>query len=211
MGQFVKTRIRCPIYPSRVNQQFTNIFTGTTPKIYKGAGVDFELSIFDTDTTLFDVSNITDVTLMVKPLGNPTAAAEILKTVSVGIRNVSLDEWDNGQLAQVTVSLLGTDTQIAAGTHDLTIWGHTNDAGSDPDVFGTSKIEVIDAGISSVTNPTLTPTYLTEDQIRALLAGYVTYVMPLGKTLTFQSEDGLYNRILGIGNGPVRIDDFEAK
>lgn len=172
--QFVKTRIRCPIYPSKVGEPFLNLFTNTTPKIYKGAGVDFEIALFDSVGVLFDVGNVTDFTLMVKPVNTPGGATEILKTVAPS-GNISLDNWTNGSAQHVSISLLGSETQIAAGTHDLTIWGHTSDAGSDPDVFGQATLEVIDRGITAITNPAVSATYLTEDQIRALIAGFVRF------------------------------------
>lgn len=172
--QFVRTRIRCPIFPSQVGVPFNNLFTNGNPKIYKGAGVDFEIALFDSKDVLFDIGNVSEFTLMVKPAGNPAGATEILKTIAPS-GNISLDNWNNGSAQHVSISLLGSETQIAAGTHDLTLWGHTSDAGSDPDVFGQATLEVIDRGITVITNPAVSATYLTEDQIRALVAGFVRF------------------------------------
>jgi hypothetical protein len=208
MATFVVRRQRCEVNPS-TDAMFVNKFTGTSPRIYKGAGCRFEIAFFNTATELFDVSNIVDVTLMVKPVNNPGAAAEILKTVSV-IVPVDINAWNNGTGQHVTIDLLGSETNIAAGTHDLTIWGHTQDASIDPDVFGVSRVEIVDAGIAGVTNPTLTPQYATIDQVSAILAGYAQRVLPPGATLTFQSPDGLNKRVIGVANGPTRIDELET-
>lgn len=195
--QFAKTRIRCPIYPSKVGENFFNLFSNTTPKIYKGAGVDFELALFDSPGNLFDIGNVVDFTLMVKPVNTPGGAAEILKTVAPA-GNISQANWEAGTAQHVSISLLGSETAIAAGTHDLTIWGHTSDAGSDPDVFGTTKIEVLDAGITAVTNPTVTPTYLTEDQIRQLIAGFVRFNgNPAGSKIQLPSDNGQRYILIG--------------
>jgi hypothetical protein len=212
MAQYVKTRVRVPLYPSKVGENFINLFAGSTPKIHMGAGADFEIAIFNSADELFDVSNITDISVLVRPTNSNTT--EILKTVDSAAINsaLSLESWRSGVQAHVTIPLLGTETAIAAGTHRITIWGHTNDAAVDPDVFGTSVLEVLDSGITAVTNPAVTPNYLTAAQTQALLGSYVPYVMPAGKTLTFMSRDGLFKRILGVqtnDGAASRQDDLE--
>lgn len=198
MGQFVRTRIRCALYPSKVGESFLNVFTNAAPKIYKGGGVDFEIGIFDSANVLFDVANIVDLTLLVQPVGR--ASNYILKTVAPS-GNISLADWQSGIAQHGVISLLGSETSIAVGTHELTIWGHTNDAGSDPDIFGTSRIEVLDAGITVVTQPAVVPNYPTNDQLGAALAGVVRFNgNPPGAKIQLRSPSGLKFATFGADN-----------
>lgn len=198
MGQFVRTRIRCALYPSKVGENFTNVFSNGTPRIYKGAGVDFEFAIFDSAGVLFDIGNIIDFTLLVQPAGR--ASNYVLKTATPS-GNINVSDWNAGTAQHGVISLLGSDTSIALGTHELTIWGRTSDAGTDPDVFGTSKIEVLDAGITVVTQPAIVPNYPTTDQLAAALAGVVKFAgNPPGAKIQLTSASGLKFATFGADN-----------
>lgn len=198
MGQFVRTRLRCPLYPSRVGENFKNVFTGETPKIIKGAGVDFEIAIFDNNAALFDVANVADLTLLVQNAARDTNY--ILKTVAPS-GNISLENWTAGLAQHGIISLLGAETSIAAGSYKITIWGHTTDAGSDPDVFGTSDLTVLDAGITVVTNPPVVASYPTDAQLAAALAGVVRFNgNPAGSKIVLTSPNGLKSAYYGADN-----------
>lgn len=196
--QFAKTRIRCPIYPSKFPDYFQNIFTNGTPKIAKGAGVDFEIALFDSPGVLFDVGNVVDFTLLIQPAGR--ASNLVLKTAAPS-GNIDVSAWTAGTGQHAVISLLGAETSIAVGIHELTIWGHTNDAGSDPDVFGVSKIEVVDAGITVITQPAIVPNYPTNDQLGAALAGVVRFNgNPPGAKIALLSPSGLKTVLYGADN-----------
>ena len=200
MPQHAKTRVRCQIFPSKVGENFNNFFSGGTPKIYKGAGVDFEIVLFNSDGVLFDVANVLDFTLLVKPSGNPAGATEILKTVAPS-GNINISQWNDGTGQHGIIPLLGSDTAIAAGTHDITIWGHTNDDGADPDIFGMSKLEVIDRGITAITNPAITANYPTLEQLNIALAGVVRFNgNPPGAKIRLESPNGLKFATYGADN-----------
>jgi hypothetical protein len=70
MAQFVRTRVRCVIYLGKVGTMFLTQDGGNTPKIFKGAGAEFEfLLVVDKDTP-YDVGNIASLTLMAKRPGS---------------------------------------------------------------------------------------------------------------------------------------------
>jgi len=207
MSQFARSRIRCEVFPGK-SDPFVMVNTNQSPEICKGAGVDFEFAFFDVMGELLDVSNIANVTLLVYPSGTPSTT-EILKTTT-SIQNISQEAWDAGTGAHVTITLLATETAIAAGNHEITLYGHTTDDTLDADCFGFSKLLVVDRGITAVTNPTLTPSYGTLEQIQSMLNGYVPYVMPPGKKLTFTSDDSTKKRIMGVANDGTKIDSDEV-
>lgn len=214
MSQFVKTRVRCPLEPAKVGEQFKTL-TGSTPKIFKGAGCEFELALFD-GSGLFDVANVASFTVSVRALNGGSVA--MLKTVARPDINTTLNigQWNNGTDQHVVVPFLGTETAIAAGTWDITVSGFTDDNVVDPDVFAISKLEVIDAGIVGLVAPVIDPNVgVTLQALQGLLAGYVPFVVPKGKLITFQDDGATWRRTMGLildaqGN-PVRVDSLEQQ
>lgn len=212
MSQFVKTRVRCPLEPAKVGEQFKTL-TGSTPKIFKGAGCEFEFALFD-GTSLFDVANVASFTVSVRALNGGSVA--MLKTVARPDINTTLNngQWTNGTSQHVVVPFLGTETAIAAGTWDITVSGFTDDNVVDPDVFAISKLEVIDAGIVGLTAPVIDPSVgVTLEVLNGLLAGFVPYRVPPGKLITFSDDTDVWRRTLGVildaqGN-PVKLDSLE--
>lgn len=200
MSQFTRTRVRCEVYPNKVGEAFKSRFTAGNPKIYKGGGCDFEIALLNDDGTLFDVSNVTEISILVR---DGTSLATLMAKTSAQInQTLTIDDWNNGIGAHAVVSFTGAEASIAAAVnHKITVHGVTSDAGADPDVFGTSVLEVIDAGITGITNPVIDPaTGVTFETLTNLLAGYVTFLLPPGKTLTYQSDDGKVKRIEGVAN-----------
>lgn len=213
MSQFVRTRIRCAVIPSAPGVSFVQVNTGQSPQVYKSAGFELELGFFDVDgTTLLDVSNIVSVSALVKTLGNPGSAPLVLKTVNQVNAALTIDQWNNGTAQHALVVFSAADASIAAATYALTIYGATADNALDADVFGTSTLNVIDAGISNVVNPPAGPSPGVDlATLQALLANYVQKIMQPGDTLTIVSQDNHTKRILGIGNDATRIDDLEQQ
>lgn len=217
MSQFVRTRIRCEIYPAKVGEPFKVVVVGDTPKIYKGTGIQFEFGFFD-GTVLFDVSNMASVTVSAKPKGNPTAVPSMLKTVAAPNINTGLElvQWQSGVSQHVIVPFTAIETSIDATTdYDITVSGFTTDDVADADVFGTSLLKVIDAGITNLTNPPAggSPAASIAD-IKGLLAGYLKRLLDPGDTITLQTATGK-RRILGAADDPndanavIRVDDIE--
>lgn len=212
--------MRCAVFPAKVGELFQSIFTGSNPKIFKGAGVDFEIALFDLDGSLFDVSNVASMSVLVKPYGSPGSAAEMSKLTAAINAGLTLTDWNNGVGAHAIVSFTGTEANIAAGNHDITVHGVTSDNAVDADVFGRSVLQVIDAGITSNTVAPLNPADgVTFDQLTALLANYVTFGKnPDGKMVTLWSDNGRVGRTLGAADSSPtdpsptlqRVDDAEV-
>jgi hypothetical protein len=217
MSQFVRTRIRCAIYPAKVGESFIVVAVGGTPKIYKGTGVQFEFAFFDGDA-LFDVSNMASVTVSVKQKGHPEAVPSMLKTIAAPNINTGLEltQWQSGAGQHVIVPFTALETSIDATTdYDITVSGFTNDDLVDADVYGTSTLKLIDAGITNLTNPPAGGSPAASiDDIKGLLAGYVKRLLDKGDTITFQTANGK-RRILGAADDPadpnavIRVDDIE--
>lgn len=213
MSQFIRTRIRCAVYPGKIDVAFISVSNGQNPKLYKGSGVEFELAFFDLNDQLFDISNIAAVSVLVKPAGNPTGAAEMLKTVgSAGLNpSLTLDQWQQGTSQHALIIFAGTETAIAAGNHDITIYGTTNDDQLDQDVFGVSSLTVKDAGQGSGTTiPPLSGAPAVDlTLLNAMLGNFLKTVLDAGQQVIFTSPDGTKRRRLGVANDGARTDSLE--
>lgn len=203
---------RVAIYPDKIGQNFLTQ-TGGEPRLFLGAGVDFEIGFFRLDDTLLDISNITDLTLHLKPKGHPSEAPVALKTISAAAMNpaMTLAQWADGSSAHAVISLLGSETAIPAGDYDVTISGHTLDDALDLDVFGVSVVRVLDAGISNLAAPPLgDDPAVTLAQLEALLANFVRFGKnPAGKTLTLVSPNGQRGVTVGCNDDGTMQTDLE--
>jgi hypothetical protein len=206
MGQrFVKTIIRCAIWPSKVGVKFERL-EGGTPQGFKATGMEFQFAFFGADDLLLDVSNIASVSVIVKPTGQPDALAEMNKGVIRPNINTGLtiEQWKAGTSQHVAIPFIKAETAIGAGPHDLTVSGFTDDDVADDDVFGISTLTIINAGTyTGLVIPPLDATpAATLDQIRGLLAGFVQQRMKPGQMITLVSDDSKVMRTIGVQNKP---------
>ncbi len=210
MAQFVRTRLRCALLPSKIAEKFRVQDTGNPPQIFKGAGCEFELGIFVDSKTPFDVSNVGSLTVMAKTQGVPGSAPVMLKATAAITNIASLDTWNDGTEQHAVVVFSGTETNIAAGTYDLTVFGFTTDDGLDQDVFGISTLTIVDAGLTNTVAPPVggSPGVSLLD-VQNLLGNYVKRVRNPGDVDTWVSKNGLWRRITGIDDNGNRIDDLE--
>lgn len=210
MAQFIRTRIRCVLYVGKVGAPFMTEDKGETPKIFKGAGAEFELLLAVDKDNPFDVSNISSLTVMAKAAGQPTTAPVMLKTSAALTNIASIDTWKAGSEQHVVVVFSGVETNIAQGLYDLTVYGVTSDDGLDTDVFGTSTLQIIDAGLNNTVAPPVGASpAVTLEQVQAMLEDYVTVVRRAGVPDIYVSPDGTKRRIVGIDDNAVRIDSIE--
>jgi hypothetical protein len=209
MAQFVRTRVRCAVFPAKVSIPFQSQ-EGATPKIFKGAGCEFELCFFVDASTLFDVGNISSLTLMAKAAGQPGSAPVMSKTTVAIVNIAEIGTWQDGTEQHVVIVFSAIETNVAAGMYDLTLYGLTTDDGIDTDVFGTSKLEIIDAGLTNTVAAPVGPApAVTTDQLAGVLKQFVKKVMDPGDTLTARSKNGRVARIWGVLDDETRVDDLE--
>jgi hypothetical protein len=134
----------------------------------------------------------------------------MLKTTAAIVNVASMDTWNAGVEQHAVVVFSGVETNVAAGPYDLTLYGLTTDDGLDTDVFGTSQLQIIDAGLTNTVAPPVgTSPGVTAEQLAGLLNQYVKAVMNPGQTLTFTSPNGHIRRTLGVGDNYERPDDLE--
>jgi hypothetical protein len=195
MSTPARTILRCKLDPSQVGVLFTAESLGGQPKLYRGGGIDFWFFFTQENSTEpMDVTNMADLYLMVKATGGSWST--IGSTVSFNPA-CTYAQFAAGQSAHAIITLLGSATNLAAGSYDLTVKGHTTDDAVDLDCFGISKLTILDVGLTDAA-PEVADAETVESVVRGLLNGYLT---PIGKPGVFRTEvspSGLWRITRGI-------------
>jgi len=208
MSNFARTILRAKVYPYRVGEQW-KLATGRTPILYRGAGVDFWFSFWESSSQLLNVSNVSDVALLVKEK-NDTTWYVLGSTTDID-PSLTESDWDAGSKAHAVLTILGADLTLAAGTYDATIRAHTTDDPVDVDVFGISTIEIRDVGVTSTpASPPPGETAATLEDLQAMMSGYLKTPLKPGQTIAYVSPDGQWRRIVGIDDNGQPIDYIES-
>jgi hypothetical protein len=199
--------LRCALNPAKWELAFVNRTTGGTLVIPKGGGVDVWFFFLNEEgTEALDVSNIADLTLLVK--ASSGTWAQIGATVTQKTPNITLAQWEAGLGAHFIATLLGTDTNLAAGQYSLTVKGHTTDDAVDLDCFGISTLLIQDVGLTDAAP--VTPSAATvESIVRPLMEGFLTVIGRPGVFRTEVSPNGLWRRIEGVDDDGQPVTRFE--
>ena len=169
--------IRCTLNPAKWELAFVNRSTGGTPVIPKGAGVDFWFFVTNEDgTAAMDISGVADLSLLVKASGGTWA--QIGSTITAQNPSITLAQWEAGNGAHFVLTLLGTDTNLTAGSYNLTVKAHTTDDAVDLDCFGISTLVIQDVGLTDAA-PVAPSAATVESIVRPLMSGFLT---PIGQS-----------------------------
>ncbi len=177
MAVFNDTVIRCELYPDEVapGNNFTNISTGRTLAMYKGAQMEIQAAVFKKrgttadagDAVLYDMSQFAGLPKMRIRTLNAAGSILLDETVATSVeKDASLDlaSWADGSKQHFRFVFAETVTAIAVGVQFIVIYG------PDGDVFGISSIEVIDPGTGIGTSPTPpVENYFTKGEVNGKL------------------------------------------
>jgi hypothetical protein len=186
MSTTARAIIRAKVNPNVIGQKFKVNAQGASPTIYRGAGVDFWFLFVDDSGNPMDISNVSDLSILAK-----VTTWQTLVTVTSESFNTActLAQWEAGSAAHVKVTMLGTATNITAGTYDLTLKAHTTDDAVDLDCFGISTLQVLDVGLTdAAVSPA--PDETIEGVVNALLSGYLTAIGQAGQPRWEVSPNG---------------------
>ncbi len=201
MPRVAQNRIRCALDPGKKTTPFTDVLNdSSTLIVFKDTAFVIEFAIFN-GASLYDLANIVSLTCLIAQAGtaaiNPAA-----HTLSQSDLNnaLTLDLWKNneGGSEHGTFAFSDTETAIAAGDYDVTIYGITDKGRM---VFGVSKLKVVDRKITSyLAAPPPGVTYATVADLAALNKQAVKYgVNPPGKFPIIVNEDSSAGTALRTG------------
>lgn len=175
-----------------------DVISGESARFARGAAVQIEVGLLY-NGKIIDISNISAVTCEIKQINDPDATLAMTKTIGSTSMNPALTDadWATGEAdkAHFAFTWLSTETVDSvfgtpAKSQDawLVLWGFTNDAGADKDVFGVGTVNTFDAGVSgSVVAPPASQNGITLDQLSAYLQDYLKKINDPGVTCTFVS------------------------
>ncbi len=182
-------RIRLAV-PSGNEKSFTEKLTNRTPFFWRGTDIQFELAIFYKDE-LLDVSNLTSLTLEVKPFATPTDAAVMTRTVDVFNAALVEEGWDDDSDQHCVIPFTHEETAPDIGSgKDKTFWLVISAINGDGEkvTLGVTTIKAMEDGTGSEASPAPgDPEYLTAVESAALF-------MPRagsGSNVRFKEGEGL--------------------
>jgi hypothetical protein len=178
---------------------------GNTPLIYKGAEVMFRLALFDVmpvdEDEPGEFRNHANLVSLLLRIRSGSYAGTVLLDSSTG--TVSFDatatpaQFMAKEKAPISIHLPSAITGITAGDQYMVFSGVTSE-GAEPDVFGRSRVSVLDVGIGGGSVPEPAESFVTMADFRAALQGVVKYGKnPKGKTVTLVSRSGSKGRTMG--------------
>ena len=213
MSQFVKQRIRCKLKPSRWFEPFLLKLTGTNIKTAKAGSCQWELTLFDDDDTLFDVSNVASLTVQITDSAGTVVASKTVTQVASSSGSITpgitLEQWNAGTHQHATILFSSSEMNFDEANYEVQVYGFTSDESSENDPFGIATLEHTDmfmnAGAVAVV-PGKVPVYA--EDIAGLLAGVIRTLNAGGVTIKLVSPDGSHSRTIGINNDGAPTDDI---
>lgn len=181
-------RIRLAIQTSD-KSAFVDKLTANNAFLWRGTDVRFELAAFYKDT-LLDFSNVTSLTLEVKPLATPTTTAVMSKTVAVFNNALTLPQWDDDSSQHCVVTFANTETAPAITGTETNFWLVVSVilTGGEIVTLGVSTLTIKEDGTGVITTPPLgDPTYPTLVQADAR---YIAKA-PVGANVRFKDGEGM--------------------
>lgn len=210
MATFENIVIRCPLYPDDVQEQndFQAIATSRKPSAYSGAQFEFQFGLFKTKPTqdqageMLDISNFSGLPRLRIRLAN--AAGSILLDDTVAGVVVEKDpsctstDWTNGTKQHFRFYFPATTTVITAGEQYLVVYG------PDGDVFGRSKITIIDPGTGAGSSPSPSAEgYFTKAEVNGKLEDKLDKQLAVDQPLSFLALNPVTGKTARITLQPI--------
>ncbi len=185
--------------------------------LFNGVGFRLQCALFEPDgTTLRSPSNISSITHVVRRSTN-SYMLQVLAAPLGGFPDITAEQWNDGTGQHFEFDFSDVDTALTpAEDYSAVIFGNTSDPLAAVDFCCKRPLTFLDSGIPSVFTAAADAAAFYAAQvaiIQNMLAAYAKKVMGPGETITFQSDDGLVKRILGVTNdaamGAQRFDNLE--
>jgi hypothetical protein len=155
MTTLSRRRIRAKLDAAkRTTDRFTDVKTSSSPELWRGNDVQFELGIFWNDALVTDITNLASITVDVRS-GTAVGALLMTKTLSAVDLDTSLTAgtWADDSKQHALIAFTGTETNVPAGAHWLVISAVTNDTPSRSITLAATTLLVAEDGAGTEDNP----------------------------------------------------------
>jgi hypothetical protein len=148
MSLITRRRIRLKIdIAKRTSDRIDDVNTTSTPELWKGNDVQFELGFYFGNSIITDISNIASLTLNIR---ETDASGDLLATKTISsFTDITDADWIAGTAQHAVVTFTGAEANIAAGDHWLAIAITTTDDPGRSVTLGASLIKITEDGIGT--------------------------------------------------------------
>ena len=219
MITYTRERIRLAIDVRSEDASIEDALTGNSPAMWRGTDLALEAGFFY-DGELIDIGAFASITCEIRDQATRTSLVLATKTLSGAELNAAMtvDQWQAGTHQHALFTWVSEDTRwdLQGGlsrAYWLVIHGITTDSPPRRVTLGATTLTVREDGAGEPANsPTPgDPTYLTAAQTQAMIGQVVRPAnSPAGMTVMLKSPNGLYGRLLGVGDDGQPIDSIVA-
>jgi hypothetical protein len=189
-------RIRLELdYANPFDGNVKNGITGDPINLPRGADIDFEIALFFAGVIQVP-TNVTSVRIRVKASTDRNGTPLMDGSTSTISSTLTEAEWDSQDATKVhaKISFPAAQTALAMSSANvISLWmvidAATIDGKTIPISAGTISMEETGAN-ATLSPPTPTASYLTRDEVLALIASCLTRDNPAGETLTLRNAAG---------------------
>jgi len=163
---------------TKTDDKMVDVYTDSTPELWVGNDVQFEVGIYHNNSLVTDISNIASLTLEVKNTSDRDGDPVMTATVSSGDLDgaVTQDTWDDKTAQHALVTFTGSETNLTVGSDNqaeywLVISVITNDTPGRNITLQATTIKVVEDGTGSAGQPQNNANiYYTKDESDARFA-----------------------------------------
>lgn len=102
---------------TKTDDAMVDVYTGSSPHLWVGNDVQFEIGIFHDGSLVVDTSNIASITLEVKALTDRTGAPLMTKTLEAAdIDDITAVQWAAKTHQNALITFTGSETNLVVGS-----------------------------------------------------------------------------------------------
>lgn len=161
MSTLARKRIRLAAdQATQTTDKMVDVYTGSTPELWVGNDVQFEIAIYHDGAVVTDISNIASLTLEVKTATDRDGDPVMTKTLTSGDLNGALTQetWDDKTAEHALVAFTAAETNLSVGADNeesywLVISVITNDVPGRNITLQATILKVVEDGTGSAGQP----------------------------------------------------------